>query len=273
MVCQATQGRPISERMSFYGAETVDATVALATAMSSLPHSQRRNGTAVDAAILSVNFSGVSGNVQFDGQGDRRDPRYSVWNLGPWNFATESFEWRKVGSVGPRASQTDLDSSSICWAELGCGGVPPSDKYQPRLGCSSGADCVSSAEGPLCDTSVGKCVDKVERADLCASRSEEGHLSLFEPIQVACQKTKWDFTGAVESYTSPYICNAVNDTETAITGPKHEVATMCAQYLPEVLVDPLGSSNVQMCCSAEDDGLVRWVNARWRQCDAVPYCV
>ena len=273
MVCQATQGLPISERMSFYGAETVDATVALATAMSSLPHSQRRNGTAVDAAILSVNFSGVSGNVQFDGQGDRRDPRYSVWNLGPWNSATESFEWRKVGSVGPRASQTDLDSSSICWAELGCGGVPPSDKYQPRLGCSSGADCVSSAEGPLCDTSVGKCVDKVERADLCASRSEEGHLSLFEPIQVACQKTKWDFTGAVESYNSPYICNAVNDTETAITGPKHEVATMCAQYLPEVLVDPLGSSNVQMCCSAEDDGLVRWVNARWRQCDAVPYCV
>jgi hypothetical protein len=274
IVCQVAQGRPVSQRLSFYGAETVDATLALATALSSLPHSQRRNGTAVDAAVLDLNFQGVSGNVQFDGQGDRRDPRYSVWNLGPWNSATESFEWRMVGSVGP-TSQTDIDNSSICWAEVGCGAVPPSDRYQPRLGCSSGADCVRSDQGAICDTSVGKCVHKVKRTDMCASRSEKGHISLFEPIQVTCKQTSvsWDLTGADEVYSSPYICNTVNTTENDMDGPEHEVATLCASFMPEVLADPQGASSVPMCCNVEDERLIRWVQARWRQCDTLPSCV
>lgn len=264
MPCQAAQGRSVSERLSFYGGQTVDATVALAMALSSLPISQRRNGTAVDAAILGVNFAGVSGTVQFDEQGDRKDPLYSVWNLGPWNPATESFEWRIVGSVGPGASQADVDNSSICWAGLGCGAVPPSDKYPPRLGCLSGADCVDSDEGPFCDTSTQRCVDKVERTDMCGYRSDEGHVSLFEPINVACEPVtkSWGDNDGAE-----YSCKVVNDTETDLNGPKHRVASICAQFSPDVLVGNLGSASVPMCCSAEDDRLTRWVDARLRQYD------
>ena len=268
------QGRPVSQRLSLYGAETVDATVALAKALSSLPHSQRRNGTAVDAAILSLNFPGVSGNVQFDEQGDRKDPRYSVWNLGPWNYATESFEWRIVGNVGPSTSQTRINNSSICWAELGCGAVPPSDRYQPRLGCFTGTDCVHSDQGTICDTTVGRCVHEIKRNDVCASRSATGHISLFEPIQVTCEQTSvsWALTGAEQVDSRPYTCNTVNGTETDMNGPEHEVASMCAPFMPDVLADGQGSSSFSMCCNPEDEQLVRWIQARWRQCDTLPDC-
>ena len=64
-----------------FAAETVDATVAMAMVMNSLPTSERRNGTRIKAAMQDVSFQGVSGLVQFNEYGDRANPWYTVLNL------------------------------------------------------------------------------------------------------------------------------------------------------------------------------------------------
>ena len=64
-----------------FAAETVDATVAMAMVMNSLPASERRNGTRIKAAMQDVSFQGVSGLVQFNEYGDRANPWYTVLNL------------------------------------------------------------------------------------------------------------------------------------------------------------------------------------------------
>ena len=113
----------------------MDGLVAMAKALGSLPHSQRRNGTRVRAAIQATDFAGVSGTVRFDQNGDRMNPLYSVLNLGPKTACTRGkacgFEWTNVGSVGPStASEAILQTSAICWAgRSGCGGSVPSDAY------------------------------------------------------------------------------------------------------------------------------------------------
>eukprot|EP01047_Picozoa_sp_COSAG01_P065503 COSAG01_NODE_8862_length_2633_cov_4.164562_1_plen_584_part_10 len=110
------------------GAETVDAVVAMAKALGSLPHSQRRNGTLVRAAIQNTSFAGVSGHVQFDANGDLMDPRYTVVNLGSRSPVTGKFSWTNVGSVGSQPGQSNIQTSMICWPVIGCGGAPPSDR-------------------------------------------------------------------------------------------------------------------------------------------------
>ena len=253
---EETHGRALSQQLSLYGGETVDATVALAKALGSLPQSQRRNGTAVKAAIQVMNFDGVSGNVQFDESGDRKDPSYSVLNLGPGN------EWRVVGNVGPSPSQTSLDNSAICWAELGCGAAPPSDTYTPLLGCSSTADCVHSLQGKFCDTTVGRCVWEVEKNDQCATRSEEGYLELFAPLTVNCKSTQKEWSDLDEADANPFNCTA------STLQSEHRVASMCAQFMPDVLMSQeLGSRDFSMCCRPGDRRLNDWVLERWTQYD------
>ena len=112
----------------------MDGVVAMARALGSLPHSQRRNGTLVRAAVQATDFAGVSGTVQFDRNGDRMNPLYSVLNLGPRKGCSGvacGFEWTNVGFVGPSSpSQAILQTSAICWAgRAGCGGSVPSDSY------------------------------------------------------------------------------------------------------------------------------------------------
>ena len=105
----------------------MDAVVAMAKALSTLPHSQRRNGTLVRAAIQNTNFAGVSGRVQFDENGDLMNPHFTVLNLGPRSPVTGKFEWRNVGSVGSQAGQS-IQTFKICWPVIGCGWEPPSDR-------------------------------------------------------------------------------------------------------------------------------------------------
>jgi hypothetical protein len=111
------------------GAEVVDAVVAMAKALGTLPHSQRRNGTLVHTAIRNTSFAGVSGLVEFDANGDLTNPQFTVVNLGPRSPTTGKFNWTNVGLVGPQPSQSNVQTSKICWPVIGCGGAPPSDRH------------------------------------------------------------------------------------------------------------------------------------------------
>jgi taurine transport system substrate-binding protein len=113
------------------GAETVDAVVAMAKALGTLPHAQRRNGSLVRAAIQNTSFAGVSGQVEFDANGDLMNPRFTVLHLGPRSNATGKYSWRNVGTVGAQSGQSSITTSQICWAVSGCGVVPPSDEVMP----------------------------------------------------------------------------------------------------------------------------------------------
>lgn len=135
------------------GAETVDAVVAMAKALGSLPHSQRRNGTAVRAAILRTDFAGVSGHVKFDPNGDLMHPKFSVLNLGPRSPVTGEFSWSSVGTVGAQAGQSNVSTSKICWPVYGCGVTPPSDRH-PAPPPSSLADSDSVVETIVVETIV-----------------------------------------------------------------------------------------------------------------------
>eukprot|EP01047_Picozoa_sp_COSAG01_P080076 COSAG01_NODE_15427_length_1338_cov_1.723971_2_plen_166_part_01 len=107
----------------------MDAVVAMAKALGSLPHSQRRNGTAVRAAIQRTDFAGVSGHVKFDANGDLMNPKFTVLNLGPRSPVTGEFSWSRVGTVGAQAGQSNVSTSKICWPVYGCGVTPPSDRH------------------------------------------------------------------------------------------------------------------------------------------------
>jgi hypothetical protein len=74
--------------------------------------------------LRTLSFSGVSGNVAFTAAGDRKDPRYTVINLGEGN------EWKVVGSVGTVADTAELRVGEVCWADAGCGlAAAPLDRY------------------------------------------------------------------------------------------------------------------------------------------------
>jgi hypothetical protein len=123
---EAARGLPVSDHVYKYGSEAVDAVVALALALSSLPSEQRANGSLVRAAIQNTRFDGVSGHVEFDANGDRKDPMFTLVNLGP------NQQWRRIGNVGPSADSINLQS--ICWAGRPlCGGEVPADKYPSAL--------------------------------------------------------------------------------------------------------------------------------------------
>eukprot|EP01047_Picozoa_sp_COSAG01_P058793 COSAG01_NODE_6974_length_3410_cov_2.025672_1_plen_508_part_10 len=111
----------------------MDAVVAMAKALGTLPHAQRRNGSLVRAAIQNTSFAGVSGQVQFDTNGDLMHPRFSVLNLGPRSNVTGKYSWRNVGTVGAQSGQTAITTSQICWAVSGCGVAPPSDELLPPM--------------------------------------------------------------------------------------------------------------------------------------------
>ena len=116
-------GEPTSNTISKFGPETVDAVIAMAMVMSALPHSQRRNGAAITAELQSLSFEGVSGTVEFTAKGNRKDPKYSLFSMN-----TKS-GWTKIGTVGLTAAEVAIESSLICWAELGCGVEAPDDAY------------------------------------------------------------------------------------------------------------------------------------------------
>ena len=112
---------PLTVQLPVYAAETVDAVVAFAKALSMLPHASRSNGKLVRDNIRALNFNGVSGRVAFTTAGDRKNPRYTVLNMAAPN------QWRNIGSIGLTKESAMLDNMKICWADGGCGADIPGD--------------------------------------------------------------------------------------------------------------------------------------------------
>jgi hypothetical protein len=129
---QRQQGRTPWTDLPDYAAEyMVDSIVSIARALSSLPPSLRRSGTDVTSQLRSLTFNGVSGEVSFTETGDRRDPRFTLFNM-QRNKINGEVDWVSVGDIGIEVGSANLANgvAGICWASLGCGlDRAPSDKY------------------------------------------------------------------------------------------------------------------------------------------------
>lgn len=129
---QRQQGRRSWTDLPDYAAEyMVDSIVSIARALSSLPPSLRRSGTDVTSKLRSLTFNGVSGKVSFTETGDRRDPRFTLFNMQK-NKISGEVDWVSVGDIGTEVGSVNLKNrvAGICWASIGCGlDKAPSDKY------------------------------------------------------------------------------------------------------------------------------------------------
>mmetsp|Transcript_48702 Transcript_48702/g.72299 ORF Transcript_48702/g.72299 Transcript_48702/m.72299 type:complete len:894 (-) Transcript_48702:279-2960(-) len=119
---QRSKGMDAITTLPTYAAETVDSLLSLATALSSLSPKQRREGDLVISALRNTTLAGVSGEIRFTAEGDRKNPRYTVLNF-------QDKAWVDVGSVGLTPDSAEINIDHICWAEAGCGVEPPLDKY------------------------------------------------------------------------------------------------------------------------------------------------
>ncbi|CAB9518513.1 polymerase 12 [Seminavis robusta] len=117
---QKREGRPVMTNLPDSAADrTVDSVLALAKALARVSPEHRFNGTAVVDALRSHSFEGVSGSVEFDGNGDRANPRYTVMS-----FPHKGGGFIPIGTAAP--GFVDIDLGKVCYAEVGCGVVPPS---------------------------------------------------------------------------------------------------------------------------------------------------
>jgi ABC-type branched-subunit amino acid transport system substrate-binding protein/type II secretory pathway pseudopilin PulG len=131
---QALEGREEWDALPDYAAEyMVDAIVVLVKALSSLPHEDRTDGALVTKRMRQLTWQGVSGQVQFTENGDRLDPKFTVFNIRNDGGAKGLVIWDDVGSVtvdsDAREGDTKLDWAKLCFAELPCG-VIPTDRYK-----------------------------------------------------------------------------------------------------------------------------------------------
>ena len=125
-------GREVWDALPDYAAEyMIDAIVALVKALSSLPHEDRTDGALVTTRMREMTWQGVSGQVQFTENGDRRDPKFTVFNSR--NDGRGGLIWDDVGSVtvdsDTQEGATTLDRANLCFAELPCGETP-TDRYK-----------------------------------------------------------------------------------------------------------------------------------------------
>ncbi|KAG7355278.1 receptor family ligand binding protein [Nitzschia inconspicua] len=118
-------------RLPMYAAETVDSIVLLAHAVD-LTRGQSAGGNvaaSVTATLRGIIYeNGVSGRIEFEVNGDRKDPLYSVISMG------SDGEWNEVGVASATSATADLNMNKICWGVLGCSlKEAPADAYpEPR---------------------------------------------------------------------------------------------------------------------------------------------
>lgn len=113
---QRNNGRPITEELPVFAAETVDAIVAMAMAISrSAP--LFRDGPRIVRELRSLSFEGVSGFVEFTEEGDRKNPLFSVLN--GQSGTQDGVDWTDVGSTGTDIGSTIIEGS-VCYAVHGC---------------------------------------------------------------------------------------------------------------------------------------------------------
>ena len=105
----------------------VDSILALVMALMKTPPKDRRSENIVMSNLLDLDFDGISGRVRFTPEGDRVDPRYSLWNL---KRTGDGALWASIGETGSEVASAEIDKDGICWAEIGCGvEEAPSDSY------------------------------------------------------------------------------------------------------------------------------------------------
>jgi hypothetical protein len=125
---QVEKGRDPWDELPDYAAEyTVDSILSIAMALSNVPPAKRLDGGLVTSELRDLKFSGVSGEVAFTENGDRLDPRFSIFNL---QREGETLSWVNVGAAETQVGDTEISTESICFAQVGCGlSKAPSDEY------------------------------------------------------------------------------------------------------------------------------------------------
>ena len=91
----------------------------------------KRDGTSVVRALRDLKFNGVSGWCEFTEEGDRQDPRYSIFNAKSVS-SDGLLNWEEVGVSDVQAGSAVYTNGiqDICFAEAGCNlKSPPSDSY------------------------------------------------------------------------------------------------------------------------------------------------
>ena len=247
---QQRHGKTPDQELCGYCAETVDAVVAMATALTTAmaagadPTEQMANidnGTFVLKHLHNVSFKGVSGSIAFDSKGDRAT---SMWDL--MHFEASAASWNVSATF-------DVDlAPAVVWFD---GSAVPMDTY--NVSCRVGADCANSESGKFCDTSIdgGTCVASISKGK-CAARSRVGEaITLFNPVDVSCTP------GNAGQYdcTSPEPTGGIQ---------KHIGASLCAPYLPDTMMASTdGPITMPMCCRADDDDLNHWIEDQWQDFD------
>jgi hypothetical protein len=129
---------------------TYDATVSLLIAADGLQRSgvdlSSNTGAAMLTQLRSQTFTGLSGDVIMDANGDRVDPKYAIMNC------RANGVWKRVGRLETASDDFELDEPLV-WASNTT--TIPSDRRAPveiyRGSDCSGAFVQSTAERPLCN--------------------------------------------------------------------------------------------------------------------------
>jgi Receptor family ligand binding region/WWE domain len=133
--------KPVLQELPTFAAETVDAIVAMTKALAETPAKQRRDGATVVERLRKIQFDGVSGRVEFTTNGDRKNPKYSIYNARTSTLNTMGdIVWTDVGTVEFVANITSASvADDVCFAQpAGCGlenipddTYPDNDKLPP----------------------------------------------------------------------------------------------------------------------------------------------
>ncbi|KAL3906110.1 MAG: hypothetical protein SGILL_009406, partial [Bacillariaceae sp.] len=123
-----SRGQEPWDNLPVYAAETVDSIVLLAHAID-VARDQPGGGDATSILRNIRYVPGVSGAVEFTEIGDRKDPMFTVLNMG------KDGEWQEIGTASTSSDVADVNLEEICWAEYGCGlEEAPADVYpQPKI--------------------------------------------------------------------------------------------------------------------------------------------
>lgn len=123
----ASHNKTMVDELPAFAAETVDSIVALTKAIAFTPF-EMRNGESVVKTLRQLGFPGVSGPVRFTPEGDRKDPRYAVYNAKSKNEAGD-FQWTLAGDV-TKITNVNTSLEELCFAKVGCNlKEAPADMY------------------------------------------------------------------------------------------------------------------------------------------------
>jgi ABC-type branched-subunit amino acid transport system substrate-binding protein len=122
-----SRGQEPWENLPVFAAQTVDSIVLLARAIDL---AREQPGSNVTSVLRNIVYEpGVSGPVEFTELGDRKNPLYTVLNVG------KDGKWNEVGTASTTAATANIQLEKVCWATYGCGlDQAPADAYpQPKI--------------------------------------------------------------------------------------------------------------------------------------------